>query len=717
MRTTRTAIFGATAMLALGGSALAAEGAAGQSAGDVDAYDIEEIVVTASRREQSAFDEPFMINARGMEELQSVRQVRTIPDALRDLPGIMIQKTAHGQGSPYIRGFTGLRTLFLIDGIRLNNSIFREGPNQYWNTVDPLSAYRLEVVKGPTSVLYGSDAIGGTVNAISRSYRDTADAGAPGGSRTRLYARGATAENSVVLRPEIGYAGERFDVIAAVTLKDFGDMEGGSDVGEQEKTGYEERNGELKLYFDLAENQQLVAGLQSVDQDDAWRSHRTVFGFSWEGTTIGNELRRSLDQKRVLGYLQYRAQDLAPWAEELTLSLSHHAQEEERFRIRSDGRIDIQGVDVGTTGLFGNLIIPSSLGTLTTGLEFYRDDVDSYRTDYNADGTVRAVRIQGPVADDATYDTAAAFVQDQIAVADGTDLILGLRYTRAEADAGRVEDPLTGDPTSISDSWDALTASARFTHRLGAAGRARLFGGISQGFRAPNLSDITRLDTARSNEIETPVRDLDSEQFLNYELGLKWVDEHWSGQAAVFYTDIEDMIIRTPTGEIIAGNNEVTKRNSGAGYVQGIEAQARYRLDDQWSVFGNFTWLDGEVDTFPTSDASPVREPIDRLMPVTAHAGVHWQPAGAPWWLEGQVSYAGEADDLSSRDAGDTDRIPPGGTPDYAVFTLRGGWELSQSVRLSLALENLTDEDYRVHGSGVNEPGRNLVLSVFWQPM
>jgi len=343
--------------------------------------------------------------------------------------------------------------------------------------------------------------------------------------------------------------------------------------------------------------------------------------------------------------------------------------------------------------------------------------VDSFRTDFNADGSLRAVRIQGPVGDDATYDTVAAFAQDQITLREGTDLILGLRYTRAEADADRVQDPLTGDPVGISDSWDAFTASARFSHQIGEAGRARLFGGISQGFRAPNLSDLTRLDTARSNEIETPVRELDSEEFLNYELGVKWIGDEWTGQAAIFYTDIEDMVIRTPTGEIIEGDNEVTKRNSGEGFVQGIEAQARYRLNEAWSVFGNVTWLDGEVDTFPSSDASPVREPIDRLMPVTAHAGVHWRRSGAPWWLEGQISYAAKADELSSRDAGDTDRIPPGGTPGYTVATLRGGWELSRSLRLSLALENLLDEDYRVHGSGVNEAGRNVVLSVFWQPM
>ena len=126
----------------------------------VDGYDLDEIVVTASRRPVEAFSEPYLINARDAENLTEVRQVRTIPDAMREIPGVMVQKTGHGQGSPYIRGFTGLRTLFLIDGIRLNNSTFRDGPNQYWNTVDAFAVQRLELVKGPSSVLYGSDAIG-----------------------------------------------------------------------------------------------------------------------------------------------------------------------------------------------------------------------------------------------------------------------------------------------------------------------------------------------------------------------------------------------------------------------------------------------------------------------------------------------------------------------------------------------------------------------------
>lgn len=136
---------------------------------DVDSEPVihEVLVVTATARRETAFDLPFTVNTLSSRDLRSRRMVRTVPEALREVPGVMVQKTSHSQGSPYIRGFTGFRNLFLIDGLRLNNSVMREGPNQYWNTVEAFVLGSLETVSGPVSVLYGSEAIGGTVQAVT----------------------------------------------------------------------------------------------------------------------------------------------------------------------------------------------------------------------------------------------------------------------------------------------------------------------------------------------------------------------------------------------------------------------------------------------------------------------------------------------------------------------------------------------------------------------
>jgi hemoglobin/transferrin/lactoferrin receptor protein len=621
----------------------------------------------------------------------------------------MVQKTAHGQGSPYIRGFTSQRNLLMIDGVRLNNSVFREGPNQYWNTVDPLSLSRIELVRGPFSSLYGSDAIGGTVNAITRGVHDLR----PDSEwDRRLYYRYSSAEDSHIARAEsIGRLTDNLALTLGYSFKDFGDIEGGSEVGTQENTGYDERDWDAKLEYFLSDDAYLVLAHQSVDVDDAWRTHKTIYGIDWEGLSVGSELRRVLDQSRDLTYLQYHQYNADGFAEEVHAGISHHLQSEERDRLRTGDRHDVQGFDVHTYGAFLSLKSPSPLGDLIYGVEFYHDEVDSFKHTLNPDGSVKSTAIQGPVGDDATYDTLGIYLQDEIPLAERLSVILGGRYEFAQADADSVEDPATGERISVSGDWDDAVGSARMLYYLDESKTWNAFAGVSQGFRAPNLSDLTRLDSARTDEIETPSPDLDPEHFVSYEVGMKVGTPDRSAQIAYFYTDIDGMIVRTPTGRMIEEDYEVTKKNAGGGYVQGVELDARYRFCNDFTVFGAFTWMDGEVDTYPTSEAELETEYITRLMPPTGRLGLRWD-LDAKYWIEGACTAAAKADKLNTRDQSDTSRIPPDGTPGYTVYDIRAGWNCSDSLALSVAVENITDEDYRIHGSGVNEPGRNLVVAM-----
>jgi hemoglobin/transferrin/lactoferrin receptor protein len=264
----------------------------------------------------------------------------------------------------------------------------------------------------------------------------------------------------------------------------------------------------------------------------------------------------------------------------------------------------------------------------------------------------------------------------------------------------------------VEGSWNGLIGSARLVHSLSETKRWRVFAGVTQSFRSPNLSDLTRLDSARSNEIETPSPGLDEEHFVTYELGLKTAGPDWRGVLSVYHTTMDGMITRVPTGRELGDEVEVTKVNAGDGFVRGVELSGEVILSPSWSLFAAATWLEGEVDTYPTSEPVLVREPIDRMMPPTAHLGLRWSGPARNLWLEAEVSVADRQDRLSTRDQSDTQRIPPGGTPGYAVATVRGGLDIGRGLHLSAALENLTDEDYRTHGSGLNQPGRNLVLAL-----
>ena len=671
-----------------------------------------EVVVTAMRSEMIIAEVPYTGYVVGRAEQQQ-RAPRTTPDALAGLPSVMVQKTSYGQGSPYLRGFTGFRTLLLVEGIRLNNSVFRDGPNQYWNTVDPWAVERYEVVMGPASVLYGSDAVGGTVNAVGMTPPDWT--GQPTWER-RLGYRGATAEESHQVRVGLrGRVNEQLGVIGGATWKQFGDLRGGRDVGRQKYSGYDEIDFDLRGDYALADGARLTLAHQQVNQDDAWRTHRTLYGIEWEGLQRGDDLVHTYDQDRALTYLQLAVTDRPGWITAGTLTLSRHVQEEERYRVRADGRRDQTGVDVTTWGAALVLESDTHVGHWVYGADYYRDKVDSFSRTYKADGTLKAIMAQGPVADDASYDLLGVFVQNTVPLWGGAvNVTPGARLTWAALDANKVLNPVNGEVTKIDDDWTSVVGSLRALAPLSADRRVAFFAGVSQGFRAPNLSDLTRLDTARSGEIETPVADLDPEQFVSVDAGVREAGERLSGELAGYHTWINDLIVRTPTGEIVDGAQEVTKRNAGRGFVQGVELALRYQMHEDWQLRAQGSWMTGKVDDYPTS--TPVRERgyVSRLMPFTLQTALRWQPAGKPYWLEALVDAAEKADRLSASDERDTQRIPEGGTPGYGVLSLRGGVMLLDALHLTLALENVTDEDYRIHGSGVNEPGRNLVLQAEW---
>ena len=126
-----------------------------------------ELVVTASRTTEESQDVPYSTEILDAEDLIA-NASRTLPQAFLDTPGVLVQQTAPAQGSPFIRGFTGRQNLILQDGIRLNNSTWRGGPVQYWSTIDSQALSSIELIKSQGSVLFGSDAIGGTVNVLSK---------------------------------------------------------------------------------------------------------------------------------------------------------------------------------------------------------------------------------------------------------------------------------------------------------------------------------------------------------------------------------------------------------------------------------------------------------------------------------------------------------------------------------------------------------------------
>jgi len=674
------------------------------------------VVVTASGFAEQALRTPYTFQTLDQTTMLE-RGSRTLPEALQYTPGIMIQKTAHGHGSPYIRGFTGRQNLILIDGIRLNNSTFRGGPVQYWNTVDAFAIDHLEVIKSQGSVLYGSDAIGGTVNVFSKSSQFRGESDGQFFHHGSAYYRFETnsISHSGRLEGSIGEGGS-WGLFVGVTGRDFGDLRGRT-LGRMPQTGYEEFDYDLRLDVAVGDKSTLTIAHQRVQQDDIWRTHRTVFFEPWQGTSLSNpDLARVYDQDRLLSYAKLHGEELDAFVDSYTLTFSFHEQNEDFLRRRTAGaniRSEYDRTEVDTYGLALALESQLGAGTLVYGFDYYRDEVDSSRVDIRTDATTGGVvsvtpAVQGPVGDDATYDLIGAYAQYRLPVTDDLEVTGGARYTYAEADIGRVDDG-AGNPISAKRDWDQVTFNLRAN--LQVAEDVAIYGGASQAFRAPNVDDLSGLKSSRSDLISTGDLNVEPEEYITYELGSRYVTADTVIQGAFFWTDISNLIVSSPVGTVPGTGEIITAATNGSdGYAYGFELEGEQKLDEDWTASGFVAWVDGEADTYPTNSATPVREPLSRLMPLTGSLAVRYQQPRSSWWAGARVTSAARAGRLNSGDRGDTSRFPPAGTPSYVVLQLNGGWQASEHLEFFVTLDNVTNTSYRVHGSGVNEAGFNAIL-------
>jgi len=258
----------------------------------------------------------------------------------------------------------------------------------------------------------------------------------------------------------------KYGLMLGGTFKDFGNIEA-AELGTLPKTGYGEWDVDGKMEIFLNPETHLTFFHQQVRINDAWRVHKTRFAKSFEGTSIGNENARILDQERLLSYVQLDGSATSPLFDHYTLSVSHQRQTEERFRERANGRTDIQGFDLDSYGIWAQFEKALEFTDLVYGASYYLDLVDSYRQDFNANGSLRANRIQGPVGDDGSYHLASSFINTSTPFFNDRLFVdLGARYTYAATHIDQVQDPNTGMPISLEDEWHSFTGSGRVSYRL-----------------------------------------------------------------------------------------------------------------------------------------------------------------------------------------------------------------------------------------------------------
>jgi outer membrane receptor protein involved in Fe transport len=755
--------------------------------------------------------------ARGRrEETARVAQVATVLDrtaletrpyaivtqALKEEAGVLAQQTSASQGSPILRGFTGQRNLYLIDGVRYNTAAWRDGPSQYLAWIPAADVDHIEVVRGPGSTQYGSDAMGATVGVFagpmiaSSTSRFGGTLGVTLGAANQLRTSDAAAsvmDNGVSLRlgASIGEtsdlrAGGGVDSHSAVTR--FLGLPS-SEIGDTlENTGYRQRGVFAAARLPTGNGRSVSLSYRHSDMSNDHRYDQEMGGNGQYRSEFGPQV---LD----FAFVRYESARQA-WFDEVSATVSINWQDDGRLtQVRPGQRIDQQA---NLTTAFGyaaqatRSMSPRSRALF--GGEVYDEYIDGWRDLREPNGTT--VRARPDIPDHTRYRSIGLFWQQD------ADLIPNRLAVRGGIRYGQFRFRSEADPTFGVPGQDIPTADTTFQ----ASGiytvtpLLTLTVSASRGFRAANAFDFgaiglsggagfeisphqavslggVRGSTDGATAISTgqAVGQLDAERLMAYEAGLRWQASRVSASVNVFDLEFHDAIERRTlifpssiAGQDLAGYPVIRQDASGRAYVAGearpivtrvnvsrsrvlgFEAESHVRLTSSLGARGWASMARGtELET---------HTPRRRMPPGLGGASVRWQPVAARWWVEASMMVATRQDRLSDGDLGDArigasrtpasmagffngtavdrglvadgrlvatgetlsqvqQRVLNGAallpmfteTPGFAVFGARTGVRISSSLDLTVLAENLADRNYRLHGSGVDEPGLNVM--------
>ncbi len=684
------------------------------------------VVVTASRSEQELFEADRSVDLVDRSKIQEA-QARSVPEAMEEAVGVHLQQTNRGAGTPFIRGLVGPQNLILVDGVRYNTSTHRTGPNQYLALIDPFALERIEVVRGPSSVLYGNGAMGGVMQLITVTPRaGRGDWGAGGRAQGAFSSADLATGFALQVAPTVGdealLVGAHFD--------SFGPLWAGGGY-KQPRTDYTAGYWQAKLVHFSGERWKLVgtylgAALRDTGRTDAAGvgdlrfydndDHLAYLAFSFKGPGRLLRIQATLSYHRLDERVRRFncEKDSDGTVADLSACFALDQGQLTRKRRYRD-TVDVLGADANA-----ELSFWSDRIRLRVGAEFYQDFVGSSLESADAaDGFVFEKQPRGNYSDGSTYRSLGVYLNAGATVYD-----FGPEIGRLQINGGGRFSHFAAFAPDVPDIEDV---DYDYFGVVGAAGLQWLRPGIynlyftfAQGFRAPNLQETTQMgDTGTKFNVPNP--DLRPEKSNTLELGGRLNLGPCELSAAGFTSMGTDAITweaTTYNGQTEIDGKPVTRLvNAQKGLIYGVEGSASLRF---WRlrIEAGAAWMRGDVESRDGTET-----PATWIPPFFGTAGLRYDHPDRKVYLEFLVRWAARQDRLNARDLKDP-RIcetaphsgliqdPCYGTPGWATLNLRAGWRIDERVAARLFLNNLTDERYRTHGSGFDAPGFDARISL-----
>jgi hemoglobin/transferrin/lactoferrin receptor protein len=656
-----------------------------------------------------------------------------------------MQRSQQGGGSPVIRGFEASRVLLMVDGVRMNNAIYRAGHLQNIITVDPNILQNLEILYGPSSTLYGSDALGGVLNIFTRDPK-LAIAGQKPAFTANAHTRYSSAIGEKMGHIDLNYGSDRWASLTSLTFTSFGNVRTGKNANQkypqfglkpfyvkrvanrdslfvndnpykQKPSGYHQWDVMQKVLFKPNVNTSHVLNVQLSTSSDISRYDRL--------TEMTGGLPRFAEwyygpQKRYLTSYKFEKKNMDGFFNDLRAVASYQHIEESRYDRRFRQAVRNERIEkINVAGLTIDARKLMTKNELVVGADFQANDLESTAHGYNVDdGSLTRITTRYPDGDNKMY-YAAVFAQHLLKITDRLTLHDGLRLNYVHLHSTFIDKSLINFPfDEAAQEQAALSGNAGLVYA--ANDNFKISTVFSTGFRAANFDDLAKVFDTRAGSVTVPNPDLKAEYTYNAELNIaKYfpVGNNPFGASvggSVFYTWFHNAIV---VGKFRFNEADSIIYNGVQSAVLANQNKAKAQLWG-YNVFGNlyfspYLQLNGTVTyTYGRYINNNTEIPLDHIPPVFGRVGLRYEKAKLSAEVNTIFNGWKRIEDYNPNGEDNQQYATPEGMPSWYTINARANYAIAKHVTAQVGVENILDKRYRSFSSGISAPGRNFILAL-----
>jgi len=650
-----------------------------------------------------------------------------------------VQKSQMGGGSPIIRGFEANKVLLVIDGIRMNNAIYRGGHLQNIITVDPQTLNNVEILEGPGSVLYGSDALGGTIYMQTKQaiLNDSSTFATNG----NMFIKTATANKEKTAHIEVNIANNKIASLTSISYSNFDDLRQGNnrnpfygDWGKrlfyverinnkdsmfvnsnpniQKGSGYAQYDIMQKLLYKVNSNLQVLANIQYSNSSDVPRYDRL--------TQMSGSLPKYAEwyygpQKRILTYLQLEQNKTCILYDKMRITPSYQNIEESRHdRKFNKTSLNHRIEKLDIIALNGDFFKTIQKNTIIYGVESSYEKVNSTANTENI-----LTNISTPL--DTRYpdggskmQRASVFINHSYQISEKFSFYEGIRYNISSLESKFIDTTFyhfTFD--KIKQKNDAITANAGMVYKIAPFFQLNL--NYSSGYRTPNVDDLSKIFESVPGMVIMPNEKLKPEYTHTIDFGYKTnIQNNFIWATNVYYTFYNNAITTEPGTfngqDSVMYNGQLSKVltnvNKTKAYLYGINSQISISLNSNLNFIGNVNYTYGRIETDSTD------YPLDHIPPVYGKIGFQYKTKRLNsevnmmfngWKFTKDYNMFGEDNFTYATNYG---------MPSWITFNFYASYQVHKIFQLNGGIENILDQNYRVFASNISAPGRNFKFGI-----